>query len=260
MPVFLEKYLLPITVTLTVLVMFTNPMNLDWNQRISGGLALLLGAYFVAHTVQKMNEARKTVSAEQTDSMRIVPSTYLYSVGLLNQPPPVRPQQTAVARTLYVDCIVSQLNEVFFVDLRMANKADTPLLISAVQVRARSVESMHHRMFRSLENPLELPASQAYDIDISTLRKASDVVSEPLAQAIEPKATDRFILRLSARPRLPEQDVRIVFDVEITTSEGIILLENQVAVFTSAWQPRLLGSRYFDELNAISERRSGAKR
>jgi hypothetical protein len=59
MPVFLEKYILPVAAALTVLVMVTNPMGLDWNQRISGGLILLFVAYFVAYTVHKSNQARR---------------------------------------------------------------------------------------------------------------------------------------------------------------------------------------------------------
>src|SRR5713101_2246753 len=54
--VFLEKYLLPVTAAVSVLVVFTNPMGLDWRQRTSGGLALLCIAYFVGHTLQKRND------------------------------------------------------------------------------------------------------------------------------------------------------------------------------------------------------------
>ena len=63
MPVFLERYLLPITAGLTIIVVFTNPMKFDWTQRISGGLALVFISYFFAHTVYLNNAARKN-SAE----------------------------------------------------------------------------------------------------------------------------------------------------------------------------------------------------
>ncbi len=59
----LEKYLIPILVALTVLVIFTNPMNLDWTQRITGGLALLFAAYFFAHTVHNANRSKDTTPA-----------------------------------------------------------------------------------------------------------------------------------------------------------------------------------------------------
>jgi hypothetical protein len=63
-PVFLERYLLPLAAALTVLVAFTNPMNFDWTQRITGGLALLFAAYFVAHTAQKLNNPSPLPHAE----------------------------------------------------------------------------------------------------------------------------------------------------------------------------------------------------
>jgi len=54
-PVFLERYLLPLAVAVTVLIVFTNPMNFDWTQRITGGLAILFAAGFVAQTAHKLN-------------------------------------------------------------------------------------------------------------------------------------------------------------------------------------------------------------
>ncbi|MGD1091482.1 MAG: hypothetical protein ABSB35_05740 [Bryobacteraceae bacterium] len=55
MSLFIERYLLPITAALTVLLITTNPMKFDWTQRITGGLALVLASYFFAHTVQLKN-------------------------------------------------------------------------------------------------------------------------------------------------------------------------------------------------------------
>ena len=63
MPVFLEKYLLPLATALTVLIVFTNPMNFDWTQRTTGGLAVFFAAYFVAHTVYKLNNPPKPITA-----------------------------------------------------------------------------------------------------------------------------------------------------------------------------------------------------
>jgi hypothetical protein len=74
-PVFLEKYLLPVTATLTVWLTFANPMGLDWNQRVSGGLALLFAAYFIGHTVHRMNHPRKPPSADERGAAPLPSST-----------------------------------------------------------------------------------------------------------------------------------------------------------------------------------------
>jgi hypothetical protein len=62
-PVFLEKYLLPLATALTVLIVFTNPMNFDWAQRTTAGLAVFFAACFVAHTVHKLNNPPKPITA-----------------------------------------------------------------------------------------------------------------------------------------------------------------------------------------------------
>jgi hypothetical protein len=63
--VFLERYVLAVTAALTVLMVATNPMGFDWKQRISGGLALVLFAYFVGHTVYKASREVKTSVVDQ---------------------------------------------------------------------------------------------------------------------------------------------------------------------------------------------------
>lgn len=65
MPVFLEKYLLQVVVTLTVLVVFVNPMRFDWTQRITGGLALCFFAYFLSHTLHKLNNPPKPITSSE---------------------------------------------------------------------------------------------------------------------------------------------------------------------------------------------------
>jgi hypothetical protein len=55
--VFLERFLLPLVVGLTLLIAGTNPMGFDWNQRISAALALICSVYFVTHTIEKINQA-----------------------------------------------------------------------------------------------------------------------------------------------------------------------------------------------------------
>jgi hypothetical protein len=54
--IFLERFLLPAFATAVIAVAITNPMNFDIAQRISGCLALIFAAYFVAHTAHKMNK------------------------------------------------------------------------------------------------------------------------------------------------------------------------------------------------------------
>lgn len=53
-------------VALTVLITFTNPMNFDWTQRITGGLALLFAAYFFAHTVHRTNQLKNATPIAQS--------------------------------------------------------------------------------------------------------------------------------------------------------------------------------------------------
>ena len=53
MPIFLERVILPLFVLVVFALAITNPMGFDVTQRITGGLALLLVAYFLAHTIHK---------------------------------------------------------------------------------------------------------------------------------------------------------------------------------------------------------------
>jgi hypothetical protein len=70
-PVFLEKFLLPLAVALVALIAGTNPMKFDWTQRVTGGLAIVFMAYFIAHTVHQHNLARATtVPAANTTSIQ----------------------------------------------------------------------------------------------------------------------------------------------------------------------------------------------
>lgn len=58
-PVFLEKFILPLFAALVLVLAVTNPINLDWVQRVTGSLAIIFAAYFVAHTVYKKSESDK---------------------------------------------------------------------------------------------------------------------------------------------------------------------------------------------------------
>jgi hypothetical protein len=57
-PVFLERFLLPLAAALTLWLVFANSMNFDWTQRISGGLALVFFAYFLSHTIHKTKDVK----------------------------------------------------------------------------------------------------------------------------------------------------------------------------------------------------------
>jgi hypothetical protein len=50
-PIFLEKFLLPVLAAALILLAITNPMKFDTTQRITGVFALFFAAYFVSHTL-----------------------------------------------------------------------------------------------------------------------------------------------------------------------------------------------------------------
>ena len=54
-PIFVERFLLPLFAAVVVLLAVTNPMGFDKTQRIAGSLSLMLAAYFLAHTIYKNN-------------------------------------------------------------------------------------------------------------------------------------------------------------------------------------------------------------
>src|SRR5258708_18074214 len=53
MPIFLEKFILPILVTLVMGVCVFNPWKWDWHQRVSLLAAAIALAYFVGYTLTK---------------------------------------------------------------------------------------------------------------------------------------------------------------------------------------------------------------
>jgi hypothetical protein len=61
-PVFIERFLLPVFAAVLILLAFSNPMNFDWTQRITLGVALLLIAYFLAHTLHLHNTKEKELA------------------------------------------------------------------------------------------------------------------------------------------------------------------------------------------------------
>src|SRR5690349_566406 len=88
-PVFLERYLLPLAAALTVLIIVTNPMALDWTQRITGGLAVVFIAYFVAHTVHRSNSLSASLVPAKLEPLKeeAKPSGYASADGRIFLPP-----------------------------------------------------------------------------------------------------------------------------------------------------------------------------
>jgi|ERR1039458_4482780 hypothetical protein len=52
-PLFIERFVLPLFATAVILLALSNPMGFDIQQRVSGALALICAAYFLAHTIHK---------------------------------------------------------------------------------------------------------------------------------------------------------------------------------------------------------------
>ncbi len=57
MPIFLERFILPLLVAAVIPVIVLNPFKLDRQQRISLLVCVLAGAYFVGHTLYMRNSA-----------------------------------------------------------------------------------------------------------------------------------------------------------------------------------------------------------
>ena len=52
-PVFLERFVLPLFAASVGLLAWSNPMGFDTTQRVTGAITLVFAAYFVGHTVYK---------------------------------------------------------------------------------------------------------------------------------------------------------------------------------------------------------------
>ncbi len=75
MPIFLERFVLPVLATSVITVILFNPFKWDLQQRISAFVLVLALAYFVGHTLTK--KKLETVPAAQQQ----VPSTSAPSVN-----------------------------------------------------------------------------------------------------------------------------------------------------------------------------------
>src|SRR6267378_68668 len=67
-PVFLEKFILPIFATSVVLLAWSNPMGFDTTQRVTAAATMIFAAYFVGHTVNKNPSKSPAASAVQANS------------------------------------------------------------------------------------------------------------------------------------------------------------------------------------------------
>ena len=89
MPIFLEKVILPLFVAIVVVVAITNPMKLDVVQRVTGAVAILMTAYFVAHTLHKKNQPNSLeITYSQHANIEIISLNFPSGVpsGMLSDP------------------------------------------------------------------------------------------------------------------------------------------------------------------------------
>ncbi len=57
-PIWLERYLLPVCAAASIGIIVLNPMNFDWTQRITLGVAIVAVSYFAAHTLHKQRSVQ----------------------------------------------------------------------------------------------------------------------------------------------------------------------------------------------------------
>jgi hypothetical protein len=102
-PIFLERFILPVFAAVVVLLALTNPMKFDTTQRITGVLALLFAAYFVAHTAHKHGKSAPNVSDDTSISKPEVPQqTAVFIQGQIEALPiHIPPASTAHIVRLY---------------------------------------------------------------------------------------------------------------------------------------------------------------
>lgn len=95
-PVFLERFMLPLFVAIIVIVAVTNPMGFDRTQRVTGAIAIVFMAYFVGYTVHRYNESKKAPIQQpvQIESINPKPTP---EVRPLAQPLPTPPRHLAQA-------------------------------------------------------------------------------------------------------------------------------------------------------------------
>ena len=69
-PVFLERFVLPILAALVVLLAVTNPMRWGWTPRIIGSLGVLIGAYCTSRALHRQQHRKPTPHPLPNDPTR----------------------------------------------------------------------------------------------------------------------------------------------------------------------------------------------
>ena len=101
MPIFIERFILPVAAALIVMLLVTNPMNFDTTQRITGGLAIVFIAWFLSHTLFQRNELSKAKGEKPaTSSIPNSPTALIET--------PARPQITDTRREPFKDGLIQR--------------------------------------------------------------------------------------------------------------------------------------------------------
>jgi hypothetical protein len=64
-PIFLEKFILPVFVGAVILLAFSNPMRFDPTQRVTGAGAIIFAAFFVSHSLHKKSDSIKLSDSDR---------------------------------------------------------------------------------------------------------------------------------------------------------------------------------------------------
>ncbi|MGI8788188.1 MAG: hypothetical protein ACR2HG_10550 [Pyrinomonadaceae bacterium] len=62
-PIFIERFLLPILATIAISVIMLNPMGMNLTQKITLGLSILFFAFFLAYTLHLYNESKNNLTS-----------------------------------------------------------------------------------------------------------------------------------------------------------------------------------------------------
>lgn len=62
-PIFIERFLLPILATIAISVIMLNPMGMNLTQKITLGLSVLFFAFFLAYTLHLYNESKNNLTS-----------------------------------------------------------------------------------------------------------------------------------------------------------------------------------------------------
>src|SRR5258708_39779522 len=80
-PVFVERFMLPLFAGAVIVLALSNPMGFDRVQRITGTIAVIFAAYFFAHTIYKQSQPK-----QELFRVDITGSLYIGSDQLKDRP------------------------------------------------------------------------------------------------------------------------------------------------------------------------------